>query len=105
MAKTVQPRQPDRYGQALKREDDRLRHEAESGIAGGRLVGLTNIAPGTTKAIAHGLGRLPTGYMICRIRANAAISNQIRDVGQMSDKFIRLANDSAVTVAVSLWVF
>lgn len=57
----------------------------------------------TAKVIPHGLGRVPTGWIIIKKNANAVIYDDSTGVDIDKKSFIRLTASASVTV--SIWVF
>lgn len=89
---------------ALNRVQDRIKQVTDALVANqlleGRLVTVT-LAAGAFTPVSHGLGRRPTGYLVVRRNANAAIWDQ----GDTPDSNAFLYLQTSATVTVTLWVF
>jgi inhibitor of KinA sporulation pathway (predicted exonuclease) len=105
MPRTVKPRQEGRLTQTLDRSGQATQDQVDrSPIVSGVFTDLVEIAAASAGKIPHKLGKKPNGYILCRVKATAAITEQVRET-DFDENFISLFNDSGVNVSVQLYVF
>ena len=97
------PKQPDRVSESLRDQSSSQQRQQRqvSFLQNGRQITGVEIGATAIKAIYHGLGRQPKGWMLTDIDGlDARISRTA-----WNNKTLTLRNASGATVTVAVWVF
>jgi hypothetical protein len=104
--KEVGPHKSSLLDQLHGRQGDTTRRELDNTpIVNGKLTDEVVSAVGAGEIISHKLGKVPKGWIVVSLAADAAITTPLREYAAANKDSIFVSNDSSVEVTYRLWVF